>query len=152
MSFDAIDKRLLNFLQNDSKQTHKALSNKLDLSVTAVYERIKKLERTGVINAYVALVNKEKINQAYMAFCHIKLAEHSKDYLTKFEAEVLKIKEIVECHHVSGDYDYILKVYVSDMNAFREFMVNKLTAIKHIGSTHSAFSIREVKHSTAIEL
>ena len=88
MVFDEIDKKLLEFLQQDSKQTNKELSNKLNLSVTAVYERIKKLEREGVISKYVALIKKEKVEKAFVAFCHIKLVKHSQDYVMKFEKEV----------------------------------------------------------------
>lgn len=150
MIFDAIDKKLLEFLQDDSKQTSKELSNKLSLSVTAVYERIKKLEKEGFINGYVAIVNKNKIERDFVVFCHIKLVKHSQDYVFKFEKEVAHLNEILECYHISGDYDYLLKVLVKDMAAFREFMVKKLTTINHIGSTHSMFVINEVKHSTAI--
>lgn len=152
MIFDDIDRRLLDYLQGDSKQTNKELSNKLNLSVTAVYERIKKLEREGYINKYVALVNKERVDKAFVAFCHIKLVQHSQEYVVKFEKEVTNIKEVLECYHISGDYDYLLKVLVKDMQAFREFMVKKLTTINHIGSTHSMFVINEVKHSTAINM
>ncbi|GAA3605158.1 Lrp/AsnC family transcriptional regulator [Flavivirga amylovorans] len=152
MVFDDIDRRLLDYLQVDSKQTNKELSNKLNLSVTAVYERIKKLERDGYINSYVALVNKELVDKAFVAFCHIKLVKHSQDYVVKFEKEVTNINEVLECYHVSGDYDYLLKVLVKDMQAFREFMVEKLTTINHIGSTHSMFVINEVKHTTAINM
>lgn len=150
MIFDTTDKMLLEYLQHDSKQTNKELSNKLGLSVTAVYERIKKLEKEGFINKYVALVNKEKIEKAFVVFCHIKLVQHAQDYVIKFEKEVTNINEVLECYHISGDYDYLLKVLVEDMAAFREFMVKKLTTINHIGSTHSMFVINEVKHSTAI--
>ncbi|MCP4802346.1 Lrp/AsnC family transcriptional regulator [Flavobacteriaceae bacterium] len=152
MTFDAIDTKLLELLQNDCKQTNKELSNKLNLSITAVYERIKKLENNGVIDRYVALINKEKIEKAFVAFCHIKLVQHSQDFVTKFEREVVKINEVVECYHISGDYDYLLKVHVADMVSFREFMVKKLTTIHHIGSTHSMFMINEVKYTTAIDL
>jgi Lrp/AsnC family leucine-responsive transcriptional regulator len=150
MIFDDTDKRLLEFLQLDSKQTNKELSNKLNLSVTAVYERIKKLEKVGFIKNYVAIVNKEKIERDFVVFCHIKLVQHAHDYVIKFEKEVANLNEVLECYHVSGDYDYLLKVLVKDMAAFREFMVKKLTAINHIGSTHSMFVINEVKHSTVI--
>ncbi|WP_303316291.1 Lrp/AsnC family transcriptional regulator [Flavivirga abyssicola] len=152
MVFDDIDRRLLDYLQIDSKQTNKELSNKLNLSVTAVYERIKKLEREGYIDGYVALVNKELVDKAFVAFCHIKLIQHSQDYVVKFEKEVANISEVLECYHISGDYDYLLKVLVKDMQAFREFMVKKLTTINHIGSTHSMFVINEVKHTTAINM
>ncbi|MFH4965465.1 Lrp/AsnC family transcriptional regulator [Gaetbulibacter sp. M235] len=152
MVLDVIDKKLLVFLQQDCKQTNKELSNKLNLSVTAVYERIKKLEKEGIINKYVALVRKEKIDKAFVVFCHIKLIQHSQEYVIKFEREVANLNEVLECYHISGDYDYLLKVLVKDMEAFREFMVNKLTNINHIGSTHSMFVISEVKHTTAINV
>ena len=149
---DATDKQLLQYLQDDSKQTNKELSNKLNLSVTAVYERIKKLERSGVISKYVSLIDKKKVDKAFVTFCSIKLVQHSKDYVIDFEKEVANLDEVLECYHISGDYDYLLKVLVSDMEEFREFMVKKLTSISHIGSTHSAFMINEVKHTTAIKL
>ncbi|NER13942.1 winged helix-turn-helix transcriptional regulator [Leptobacterium flavescens] len=152
MKLDAIDKQILELLQENSKRTNKELSYKLNLSVTAVFERIKRLEKEGVLSKYVALVNKEKVNRSFVVFCHIKLLQHSKSFLTRFEAEVLKLDEVLECYHVSGDYDYILKIFVSDMNAYREFMVTKLTTLQHIGSTQSTFMIGEVKNSTAISL
>lgn len=152
MNFDVIDKKLIQLLQSNSKQTNKELSNKLNLSVTAVYERIRKLEKEGVIQKYVALLQKEKVNKSFVAFCHIKLIQHTQDYVIKFEKEVANLPEVMECYHISGDYDYLLKVIVSDMEAFREFMVNKLTSIHHIGSTHSMFVINEVKHTTAINM
>ncbi|WP_339342670.1 Lrp/AsnC family transcriptional regulator [uncultured Polaribacter sp.] len=149
---DTIDKKLINLLQQDSKQTTKQLSLQLNLSVTAVYERVKKLENQKVIEKYVAIVNKDKIEKSFLVFCHIKLMQHSKEYLNTFEYEVLKLEEVSECFHVSGDYDYILKIYVKDMDAYRNFVVTKLTAIKHIGSTHSTFAIEQVKNTTAIQL
>ncbi|TNJ46641.1 Lrp/AsnC family transcriptional regulator [Tamlana fucoidanivorans] len=152
VTFDDTDIKLLKFLQEDSKQTNKALSLKLGLSVTAVFERIKKLEREGVIDGYVAKVNKLRLERNFMVFCHIKLVQHSQDFVVRFEKEVKQLNEVLECYHISGDYDYLLKVIVKDMEAFREFMVKKLTKINHIGSTHSMFVINEVKHETAINL
>ena len=149
---DTIDKKLINLLQQDSKQTTKQLSLQLNLSVTAIYERVKKLENQKVIEKYVAIVNKNKIEKSFLVFCHIKLIQHSKEYLNTFEYEVLKLEEVSECFHVSGDYDYILKIYVKDMDAYRNFVVTKLTAIKHIGSTHSTFAIEQVKNTTDLQL
>lgn len=149
---DLIDKKLLQLLQTDSKKTTKELSLKLNLSVTAVYERIKKLEREGIIDKYVVLVNRSKVDKGFVVFCHLKLIQHTREFLTKFENEVVKLPEILECHHVSGDYDYILKIAVKDMEAYREFLVTKLTTLEHIGSTHSTFMISEVKNSTLIEV
>ena len=152
MHLDHTDKTLLRLLQKDCKQTNKALSNVLGLSVTAVYERIKKLENLGIISKYVALVNKERVDKSFVAFCHVKLVQHSQDYVVRFEREVAKLHEVLECYHISGDYDYLLKVIVEDMEAFRAFMVEKLTNIDHIGSTHSMFMINEVKHTTTITI
>jgi Lrp/AsnC family leucine-responsive transcriptional regulator len=149
---DSLDKKLLQLLQTDSKKTTKELSLKLNLSVTAVYERIKKLEREGIIDKYVVLVNRSKVDKGFVVFCHLKLIQHTREFLTKFESEVVKLTEILECHHVSGDYDYILKIAVKDMEAYREFLVSKLTTLEHIGSTHSTFMISEVKNTTLIEV
>ena len=150
MTLDAIDKKLLILLQTDSKKTTKELSLKLNLSVMAVYERIKKLEREGIISKYVALVDKSKVEKGFVVFCHLKLVQHTKEFLTRFENEVVQLHEVLECHHVSGDYDYILKVLVKDMEAYREFLVTKLTTLQHIGSTQSTFMISEVKNTTVI--
>ena len=152
MTFDAIDTKLLKLLQIDAKQTTKELSGKLNLSVTAVYERIKKLEREGVIEKQVVLLNRNKIKKGFVVFCHLKLMQHTKEFIADFEKDVVKLNEVLECFHVSGDYDYILKICVKDMEEYREFMVTKLTTLQHIGSTHSTFMIGEVKNTTVYTL
>lgn len=152
MEFDLIDRKLLTLLQQDSKKTNKELASILNLSVTAVYERIKKLERSEVIHKYVALVNPAKIDRSFTAFCQIKLVQHTKANVTRFESQVTGLKEVLEVFHVSGEYDYILKVMVKDMQAYREFMLNKLTALDHIGSTQSTFVISPVKNTSSLSL
>lgn len=152
MNFDTIDKKIVHLLQEDAKQTTKEISNKTGLSVTAVYERIKRLERDQVITKYVALVDKSKVEKNFMVLCRIKLEKHSKAYLTKFETEVRKIDEVLECFNITGDYDYLLKILVKDMDAYREFMVTKLTTLDHIGSTRSTFVITSIKNTTSITL
>lgn len=152
MTLDNIDKKLLKLLQEDSKRTTKELSLKLNLSVTAVYERIKKLEREQIIEKYVVLLDRNKIQKGFVVFCHLKLMQHTKEFISQFEKEVVKLTEVLECFHVSGDYDYILKICVENMEEYREFMVTKLTTLQHIGSTHSTFMIGEVKNTTAFTL
>ena len=100
----------------------------------------------------MALVSKEKVAQSFIAFCHIKLTQHTQDNVKQFEKEVVKIEEVLECYHLSGDYDYLLKVHVEDMEAYRQFMLEKLTKLNHIGSTHSMFMINQVKHTTALNI
>lgn len=152
MILDKTDKKLLNLLQADCKRTTKAYAIELGLSTTAVFERIRKLERNEVITHYVALVDKNSVNRSFSVFCHVKLVQHTKENVMRFERQIQRLEEVQECHHVSGDYDYILRVYVADMAAYREFMVNKLTAIDQIGSTQSSFGIEEVKKTTAVNL
>ena len=152
MKLDETDKKLLALLQADSKKTTKEYALNLGLSTTAIYERIKRLEKNGTIKSYVALVDKGAVDRNFTVFCHVKLVQHIKENVQQFERQVLQLEEVVECHHLSGDYDYLLKIHVQDMDAYRHFMVNKLTAMDHIGSTQSSFTIKEVKHSTAIPL
>jgi Lrp/AsnC family transcriptional regulator, leucine-responsive regulatory protein len=147
---DTIDKNLLKLLQTNSKSTTKELSLKLNLSVTAIYERIKKFEKEGIIASYVALLNRNKIQKGFVVFCQIKLIQQSKEFIMDFEKEVIKFTEILECFNVSGDYDYILKIVVKDMEEYRDFLVNKLSTLNQIGSKHSTFMIGEVKNTTII--
>lgn len=152
MELDEIDKKLLLFLQEDCKQTTKELSGKLGLSVTAVYERVKKLENSGVISRYVALLDKNKIHRNFIILCHVKLTQHKKEFVLQFEKEIMNLQEVTECFHVSGDYDYILKIGVRNIEDYRNFMLTKLTTLQHIASTHSSFMISEIKNTTAIVL
>lgn len=152
MQLDAIDKKILQKLQKNSKITNKELSNELNLSVTAIFERIKRLERNKVISGYVAILHPQKVDKSFMVFCQIKLIQHTKKNVMQFEAEVVKLPEVLECYHVSGEYDYILKVLVKDMEAYREFMLTKLTNLDHIGSTQSTFIISPVKSTTALPI
>ncbi len=152
MKLDETDKQLIKLLQEDCKKTTKYYADILQLSKTAVYERIRRLERNGVITNYVALVDKEKVHRNFTVLCHIKLVQHTKENVLRFEREILKLEEVSECFHVSGDYDYILKVNMENMESYRAFMVTKLTAISNIGSTQSSFSISEVKNTPSVHI
>lgn len=142
----------MGLLQQDSKQTTKLLAQKCGLSATAVYERIRRLENLGIIKGHVALVNNNLVSKSLRVFCQVALNQHVKPNVLKFEKEILQLKEVVSCYHIGGAYDYVLEILVEDMSAYREFMVNKLTAINHIGSTQSSFVISEVKHTTEVPI
>lgn len=152
MNFDEKDKKLLFLLQEDAKKTNKFLAGELNLSVTAVFERIKKLEKQQVIKKYIALVDKKQLKRDFIVFCQVKLIQHKKEYISQFEKEIKKFPEILECFHVSGDSDYILKIALENIQEYREFMVSKLTSMPHISSTESAFVIEEVKNTTTVFL
>ena len=121
MKLDTIDTQLLNFLQEDAKQTNKELSAKLDMSVTAVYERIKKLEKAGVIDKYVALVNKQSVGKAFVAFCHIKLVKHSQELVNQFEKEVATIDEVLEAYHL------VLIVLLRPPRRFPHYAIHRIS-------------------------
>lgn len=152
MNLDSIDKKLINLLQIDGKTTAKQLSESLHLSVTAIYERIKKLEKNNVIKKYIAVINKEKINRNYIVLCQVKLLQHHNKYIKKFEKEVLKFNEVLECFNISGDYDYQLKIIVENMKAYRTFLNSKLTTLDYIGSTYSTFVMSVVKNDSVLVL
>lgn len=149
---DTIDKRILNALQKNSTLNTKEIAVKVDLSITATYERIKRLEKTGIIKGYVALIDKEKIGKSLIAFCSVSLQLHSKPLLNKFELAIAKIEEVMECFHVAGTYDYLLKIVVTDMNQYQDVLTNKLAIIENIGQVQSSFVMTEIKNETAYKL
>lgn len=152
MNLDKTDFRILKLLQQDSKMTNKQLSSKLNLSVTAIYERTKKLEKSGIIKRYAAILDRKLLGRELMVFSQVKLERHTKQNIEDFEYRILQLNEVHECNHVSGDSDYILKMTFRDMDEYRDFIVTKLTSIPGIGSTHSIFVINEVKSEAGFEL
>lgn len=152
MILDKTDQLLLELLQTDAKQSVKALASKVNLSSTAVYERIKNLERKQIIKKYTIEIDPEKVEKEFLSFCMIQLAKHSQAYLLEFERKIQTLDEVLACFHISGSYDYMLKIRVKNLTEYRSFMVDKLTTIPHIANTQSAFSINEVKSNKGIKL
>jgi DNA-binding Lrp family transcriptional regulator len=152
MNTDKTDRKLLMLLQNDSKLTTKQLAYHLDLTVTPVFERIRKLEKSGIITKYVALTDKKKLGKLLTVFCNVSLKEHNKEMIREFENQVIHITEVMECHHVAGIHDYLLKVVTDDMDAYHNFVYNKLTAIGNIANVNSSFVMNEIKYTTAHHL
>lgn len=149
---DQTNKSILAILQADAKTTIKEISQQLDLSMTAVYERVKRLEREGYIEGYTIRLNRKMVNLDLLAYCHVSLKEHSKDFLDKFQKEVGTISEILECHHIAGPFDYLLKVVVPDMNAYQLFISDKLAILDNIGQVQSFFVMKEIKHNASLPL
>jgi len=149
---DQIDAKLIELLQEDSSQTVKQLSAQLNLSNTPVYERIKKLEKSGVIEKYSAKINPKKIGKELLVFTNVSLKEHSKTFLLNFEDKVKQLDEVIECYHVSGEYDYLLKVLVKNMQDYRSFLTETLARIENIGNVHTSFVVSEIKKDTIIKM
>ncbi len=149
---DQIDLKLLELLQQNGKITTKEIAQSVHLSPTPVYERIKRLEKEGVIEKYVALVKAEKVGKGLIVFCDITLKEHTKEIGYQFVQEIMSLKYVSECYNISGDYDFRLKVMVRDMKHYQEFVLNDLGTIKNIGSAHSTFVMGVIKHSYSVPL
>lgn len=152
VKLDAIDLKLLNLLQQDAKMKHKELAAALGLTITPIYERIKRLEKAGVIKQYATLLDPVKIGKELICFSMVTLEKHSQAYLKEFEAKVMEIAEVMECYHLAGEYDYILKVVVKDMNQYQQFIVDKLSAINNVGQVQSSFALSTLKATTAYVL
>lgn len=143
---DETDLMLLRLLGNNSSYTIKELATKVNLSPTPVLQRVKRLESNGYIKKYIAILNSEKLGQGFIVFCNIKLKQHDRNIGHRFVEDILKIDEIVECYNISGDYDFILKVFARDMKHYQDFVFNKLGSVESIGSTHSTFVMAEIKN------
>lgn len=149
---DNIDRRILMLLQKDAKRNTKEIASKVGLSVTPTYERIKKLEQQQIIKSYVALLDRSKIEKHVVAYCQITLSKHQKKLADKFKKEMLMLPEIMECHQMSGNHDYLLKVVVNEISDFHQFINEKLSVVDGISTIHSSFVLNSVKDSTAYPL
>lgn len=149
-NLDKVDCSILELLQEDSLQTTKELASKLNLTTTPVFERVKRLEREGYIENYTAQLNRKKIGLPMLVFCDVSLKEHNRDYLMQFEQEIATIPEVIECHHVAGAYDYLLKIVARDINGYQDFVKNKLASLDNIGRVQSHFVMTEVKNTTVL--
>ncbi len=144
---DDTDKQLLRLLGEDSEITIKELAARVNLSHTPVFERVKKLKSNGYIKKYIALIDAEKLNYGLIVFVNIKLKQHDKSIGNEFVNDILRLQEVVECYNISGDFDFLLKVYAKDMKHYQDFVFNKLGSVTSIGSTHSTFVMCENKNS-----
>ncbi|WBU87940.1 Lrp/AsnC family transcriptional regulator [Cellulophaga omnivescoria] len=149
---DAVDKKILMLLQQNAKQNTKEIADKIGLTVSPTFERIKKLEQQNYIKGYVALLSEEMINKTIKVYCHITLATHSRELIDNFKNSVANLPEIMSCQHLSGNYDFLLKVAVSDMTQYQQFVLDKLSVIKGISNVQSSFVLEEIKNDTAYVL
>ena len=149
---DDIDIKILACLQDNCRLSTKEIANAVNLSVTPTFERIKRLQREGYINKFVAVLNADKLNCGFVAFCYIKMKQHSYENSMRIMNAVQNIDEIVECYNISGDYDFLLKIYVADMKSYQRFILAILGELDCIGSLNSSFVLGEVKNSHTIPL
>ncbi len=152
MKLDSRDIKILNLLQRDAKISVKRLAEEVSLSVTPVYERIKRLERTGVINAYRAIIDRQKVGLELVVFCQVSLQFHTKKHIDKFERFLEEMPEIQEAYHIAGNFDYLLKVVVRDSNEYHDFIINSLSRLDVIDTVQSNFVMYETKRDMGVHI
>lgn len=152
MALDNTDLTILNLLQNNAHLTIKEIAAAVNMSLTPVYERIKKMQNEGIIDKYVTLLDKKKLGKSLIVYCNITLNKQSADDFKIFNKAIGKLPEVVECSVVSGAFDYILKIIIKDMDAYYTFHQDKLAIISCVAQINSFFVMNEVKYTTAIQL
>ncbi len=149
---DATDLDILRTVQQDGRLTIKEIAQRVNLSTTPVFERLKRLEASGYIRRYVAVLDAEKLGKGFVVFCRVKLRRMNGEIARDFVQRVGEIPEVVECYNISGDYDYLLKIHAPDMRAYQEFLINVLGGVESLGSVESSFVMAEVKHEHGISI
>ena len=144
---DQKDIAILKLLQQNARITVKEISDKVNLSTTPVYERIKWMEETGVIKQYATLVDPAKLNKRLMVIVYVSLKQHNKTAGLKFVKAMNEMNEVLECFSISGEFDFMLKVVVEDMNAYYDFHVNRLSEMENIANVQSIFVMGVVKET-----
>ena len=152
LSLDATDLQILRELQKNARLTTKELAARVNLSSTPVYERVKRLEREGIISRYIAVLNAEKLNRGFVVFCQVKMNRLGRDIASDFAHTIADIPEVTECYNISGQYDYLLKIHAPSMKRYQKFVLNVLGTIPHLASLESTFVMDELKHEYGISL
>ena len=149
---DQVDMQILRTLQENARLTVKELASKVSLSSTPVFERLKRLEGSGYIRKYMAVLDAEKLNRGFVVFCSVKLRRMNRDIAAEFARIVQDIPEVTECYNISGSFDYLLKIHAPDMKHYQEFILNVLGTIDSLCSLESTFVMAEVKHQYGIHI
>ena len=147
---DQKDLAILKLLQQNARITVKEISDKINLSTTPVYERIKRMEETGVIKQYATLVDHAKVKKGLMVICYVSLKQHNKMAGAKFIKTIREMNEVIECFNISGEFDFMLKVVVENMDAYYDFHVNRLSEAENIGNVQSVFVMGIIKQTHVI--
>ena len=149
---DELDKRILDELQKDARISNAELARRVNLSPPATHARVKRLEEKETIQHYVALLDRQRTGYDMLCFVRVSLQLHDLAQVIGFHEAVRKLPEVLECHHVTGDYDYLLKVVAHNTEDLENFLVNRLTPIPGIAQIHTSLVLREVKNSTILPL
>lgn len=149
---DKTDLMILQALQHNARLTNKELAAQVHLSPTPVFERWKRMEREGIIQRYVAILNADKLNLGFIVFCQVKLRRLNTDIANDFTERIQQMPEIVECYNISGHFDYLLKIHSHNMKQYQQFLLNTLGRIESVASIESTFVMDEIKHNYGIHI
>lgn len=149
---DHTDKKILTILQGDGRITNARLAQRVGLSPPAVLERVRRLEASGVINTYVAILDREKAGFGLQTIVMVCLSHHQVSSLQHVKERLTTMDEVLECHQLTGEVDFLLKVAVKDMNAYTDFVNNKLSGIPGIQNVKTSFILETLKNTTALKL
>lgn len=150
MILDETDKRILRLLQQDAHYKLKDIANKINLSLTPVHDRVKRLEKEGIIEKYVTLLNKKKMGKHLTVYCQVTLIKQNYDISEVFNQAIMNMPEVVECNFISGNFDYLLKIVLEDMESYHHFHQKKLSVLPEVSLINSFFIISEVKNITVL--
>jgi len=149
---DETDWRILRTLQENGRATNRSLALDVDLSPPGLQKRLRRLEEKGVIQRYVALLDREVVGLDILCFVQVTLATHEPETRALFRAEIRNLPEVLECHHLTGEYDYLLKVVTSNHKHLERFLFDDLTPAPGVDRTRTSIVLREIKHSTSLPL
>ena len=152
MILDETDKKIARLLQEDAHLTLKDIAGKINLSLTPVHDRMKRMEKEGVIEKYVSILNKKKLGMNLTVYCQVTLVKQTHDISEGFNQSILDMPEVVECNFVSGNFDYMLKVVLPDMESYHHFHQKKLSVLPELSLINSFFIISEVKSTTVLPI
>ncbi|MFN3229234.1 MAG: Lrp/AsnC family transcriptional regulator [Asticcacaulis sp.] len=149
---DPVDARILDLIQNDASLSVAEIADRVGLSPSPCWRRIKRLEDAGIVKKRVTVLDPEKLGLGFEVYATVKLSLPNKDNLESFESTVMRWPEVVQCATVTGREDYILKVVTTDMHGYDDFLRDKLLSMDIVSSVESRIIVRAVKNTTSIPL
>ena len=151
-ALDKLDRRILTLLQKDGRLSMKDLGEQVGLSITPCIERVKRLERDGIICGYYARLNPNALGASLLMFVQITLSNKSGEMFDQFRREVLRIPQVLECHLVSGDFDYIIKARIHEMTEYRKLLGDILLQLPGAAQSKSYVVMEEIKETLALDV
>lgn len=149
---DAKDTEILRALQANSRISNKELALMVHLSTTPTYERVKRLERLGVIKQYATILDASKLNKGFAVFCSVKLRRLNSEMALAFKGMVMDIPEVTECYNISGSFDFLLRIQAPDMRYYQQFLLNVIGRHENIATLESTFVMEEIKHDYSVSV